>query len=332
MRNNKRNGGNLNELRLFTGRAHPELATEIADLLKVSLGGLRLDTFPDSETHVQIEESVRGKDIFIIQPTCPPVNENLMELLIMIDAFKRASAGPVTAIIPYYGYGRQDRKSTGREPISARLVADLLEIAGADRVVTMDLHASQIQGFFNIPVDHLTAITTIAQYYREKKLSSAVVVSPDVGRAKVAEKYAQILDLPMVLMHKRRDGVGGKKVEVVEIVGDVKGKTPIIVDDLIAGGSIIGQARTLVRAGSEPVYIAATHGILVGNALELLAEDCVRELIVTNTVPVPEEKRRALPKLEVLSIAPLLAKVIKNVHEGKSVSEVFHEFGINFAV
>ncbi|MDP3725059.1 MAG: ribose-phosphate pyrophosphokinase [Nanoarchaeota archaeon] len=321
---------NQNGLRLFAGRAHPELATEIAKLLDVSLGKIHLATFPDSETHAQIEESVRGTDIFIIQPTCAPVNENLMELLIMIDAFRRASAGPITAIIPYYGYGRQDRKSTGREPISARLVADLLETAGTNRVVTLDLHASQIQGFFTIPVDHLTAITTIVEHYRKKDLSNAVVVSPDVGRAKLAEKYAQLLNLPFVLMHKRREGVGGVQVKVIEIVGGVKGKTPIIVDDLIAGGSIIQQARALVEAGSKPAYIAATHGILVGHALKLLGEDCVREVVVTNTVPIPPGKR--IPKLQVLSIAPLLAKVIQNVHEGKSVSKVFHEFGIDFAV
>ncbi len=317
---------------IFSGRAHPALAESIAKHLKIPLGKILINTFPDSEIHVQIEESVRGKEIFIIQPTCPPVNENLMELLIMADGLKRNSAGPITAVIPYYGYGRQDRKSTGREPVSARLVANLLQRAGVERVVSVDLHASQIQGFFDVPVDHLTAITTLARHYKTKNIQNAVVVSPDVGRAKLTEKYAAVLGLPMVLMHKRRDGVGGKQIEVAEIIGDVKDKTPIIVDDLIAGGSIIKQARALAKAGAKPVYIAATHGILVGNALELLNENCVEEVAVTDTVPVSEEKQRALPKLKVLSIAPLLAEVIANIHEKKSVSEVFKKFGITFAV
>ncbi len=319
-------------LRLFSGRAHPELAEEIATLLGVSLGEIHLTTFPDSETHVQIDESIRGADIFIIQPTSLPVNQNLMELLVMLDAFRRASAGTVTAVVPYYGYARQDRKSTGREPISARLVADLLTRAGADRVVSVDLHVAQIQGFFEVPMDHLTAMTTFVNYLRGCDLSNAVIVSPDVGRAKVAEKYAGILHLPMALMHKRRSGIGGAEVEVSEIVGDVKGKTPIVVDDVIAGGSIYKQTRALADAGSEPCYLLATHGVLVGKAMQLLADPCIREVIVTNTVPVPESKRTELPKLRVLSIAPLLASAIDNIFNCQSVSKVFLDEAVDFAV
>jgi ribose-phosphate pyrophosphokinase len=327
-----RTGTAKRRMRLFSGRAHPELAKEIAGLLGVSLGQILVSTFPNSETLVQIEESVRGADIFIIQPTCHPANENLMELLIMLDAFKRASAGQITAVVPYYGYARQDRKATGREPISARLVADLLTTAGANRVVSVDLHVAQIQGFFSIPMDHLTAMTTIVHYIRQKDLSRAIVVTPDVGRAKLAEKYASRLGLPMALMHKRRQGVGGREVEVLEIVGDVRGKTPIVVDDEIAGGSIIQQAMALAQAGAEPAYVAVTHGVLVGNALERLQHECIREVIVTNTVPVPAEKQERLPKLRVLSIAPLLARVIRNIENHKSVSKVFADEKVEFAV
>lgn len=320
------------DLRLFTGRAHPGLAKEIADLLGVPLGLVHLNTFPDTETHVQIEESVRGADVFLVQPTCAPVNETLMELLIMLDAFRRASAGQLTAVIPYYGYARQDRKSTGREPISARLVADLLTTAGANRVVSVDLHVAQIQGFFDIPMDHLTAATTIINYLKTKDLQDAIVVSPDAGRAKLAEKYAGALGLPIAYMHKRRGGVGGREVEALEIVGDVRGKTPVLVDDVIAGGSIVQQARALLKAGAFPSYIAVTHGVFVGQSLERLNEECVREVIVTNTVPVPDEKRMRLPKLQVLSIAPLLATVIRNIHCYESVSQVFLEHKVEFAV
>jgi len=322
----------VRDLRLFSGRAHPGLSKEIADLLGVPLGQIHFNTFPDTETHVQIEESVRGADVFIIQPTCAPVNENLMELLIMLDAFRRASAGQLTAVIPYYGYARQDRKSTGREPISARLVADLLTTAGADRVVSVDLHVAQIQGFFDIPMDHLTAATTIINYLKTKDLNNAIVVSPDAGRAKLAEKYAGALDLPIAYMHKRRSGIGGSEVEALEIVGDVQGKTPVLVDDVIAGGSIIQQARALYKAGANAAYIAVTHGVLVGQSLVRLNEECVREVIVTNTVPVPDEKRVLIPKLHVLSIAPLLATVIRRIHCYESVSQVFASQKVEFAV
>jgi ribose-phosphate pyrophosphokinase len=320
------------DFRLFSGRANPTLAKEIAAILGVDLGKIIIRPFPNSETCVQIEESIRGTDIYIIQPTCQPANENLMELLIMIDAMKRASARQITAVIPYYGYGRQDRKSTGREPISAKLVANLLTVAGASRVVAVDLHVAQIQGFFDIPADHLTAVTTLANYFKEKRIENGVIVSPDVGRAKLAEKYVDILGLPMAFMHKRRTGVGGQEVRAVEIVGDVKDKTPIMTDDEIAtGGTIYEQVKALEKAGAYPAYISATHPVLVGPVLERLSYSAIREVVVTDTIPVPEEKRLG-GKIKVISIAPLLAEAILRIHQCRSVSQVFFEQKIVFPV
>ena len=320
-----------NDFKLFCGRANPGLAQEVAERLGVSLGDIRINTFADSEVHVQIEESIRGKDIYIVQSTCAPVNENLMELLVMLDAFRRASARQITAITPYYGYARQDHKSTGREPISARLVADLITTAGADRLISVDLHATQIQGFFHIPMDHLTAVPILASYLRENTIENAIIVSPDVGRAKLADKYAELLGLPIVLMNKRRSGVGGHQMEVLEIVGDVKGKTPILIDDVIASGSIFKHAEALVKAGSQKVCIAVTHPVLAGLALERLSNPAIKEVVVTNTIPVPEEKRLG-GKVKVLSIAPLLAQVIQRIHKHLSVSQVFTEENILFPV
>ena len=325
--------GDQNELRLFTGRAHPGLGKEIADILGVALGKIQISTFPDTETWVQVDESVRESDVFILQPTGPPVNDNLMELLVMLDAFKKASAASITTVIPYFGYAKQDRKSTGREPISARLAADILICAGADRVVSIDLHVPQIQGFFSIPMDHLTALTTLVKYLRGKDLSNAVVVAPDAGRADVAEKYAGLLDLPMALMNKRRRGPGGTAPEVVALVGDVRGKTPIIIDDMIStGGTISSSAKALTAEGANPCYIAATHGVLVGNALQTLNHESIREVVVTNSVPISDEKRALQPKLSVLTIAPLLAEVIRRIYNGESVSHVFRQAELEFPV
>ena len=283
-----------NELRLIAGRANPELAKEIAAELGVCLCDIRITTFADSETHVQIEESVRGKDVFIIQPTCQPVNENLMEQLIIIDACRRASARQITAIVPYFGYARQDHKSTGREPVTAKMVADILTTAGVDRVIAVDLHAPQIQGFFSIPMDHLTAVPIVAIYFKKKKFKEAVIVSPDAGRVKMAEKYTDILQLPMVVMTKRRKGIGGKELEFYNVVGNVAGKTAIVIDDVISGGSIIKEMDTLLKAGAKEVYLAITHPILVGAATESLRASPIKELIVANTVPVPKEKKQAV--------------------------------------
>lgn len=304
---------------------------EISQILGVELGQISIQTMSDSETHVQIEESVRGAEIYLIQPTCEPVNESLMELLIIIDAMRRASADQITAVIPYYGYGRQDHKSTGREPLSARLTADLLTNAGADRIVSVDLHAPQIQGFFNKVSDHLTAVTTIAHHLRQRDLSNAVIVAPDVGRAKLAEKYTDLLGLPMVLMHKRRHGVGGSSATVETVVGDIKGKDPILIDDLIASGSIHQQADALMEQGAEPAIISVTHPVLIGDSLDLLIRPSIKEVLVTNTIPVPQN-RRANGMIKVISIAPLLASAILRIHQRQSVSEVFSQQNLLFPV
>ena len=320
-----------NELRLISGRANPELAKEIASALTVPLCDININTFADSETHVQLEESVRGKDVFIIQPTCQPVNENLMELLIIIDACRRASARQITAIVPYYGYARQDHKSTGREPVTAKLVADILSTAGVNRVVSVDLHATQIQGFFSIPMDHLTAVPIMANYLKKKEFKDAVIVSPDAGRTKMAEKYTDILQMPMVVMTKRRKGVGGKELEFTDIVGNIKGKTAIVIDDVIASVSIVNEVEILLKAGAKEIYMAITHPILVGPAVASLSASSIKELIVTNTVPVPKEKL-ANGKVKVLSIAPLLAKVSSSIHGNRSVSQIFREEHMVFTV
>ena len=320
------------DFRLFTGRANPGLGKEIGSILGVELGKIAIATFPDSEIHVQIEESIRGADIYIVQPTCEPVNDNLMELLIVMDALKRASARQITAVIPYFGYARQDHKSTGREPISAKLVANLLASAGADRIISVDLHATQIQGFFDIPFDHLTALATLASYLKEKHVENGVIVSPDVGRAKFAEKYADLLELPMALMHKRRAGVGGTDVEVkAEIIGDVRGRTPIIIDDLIASGSIYKHADSLVAEGANPAYISITHPVLTDDSTQRLNRPSIQEIVTTNTIPVPAEKQID-GKVSVLSIAPLLAEAILRIHKHKSVSKVFLDQQVIFPV
>ena len=319
------------ELRLITGRANPELAIEIASILGVSLCDTRISTFADSETHVQVEESLRGKDVFIIQPTCPPVNENLMELLVTIDACRRASAKQITAIVPYYGYGRQDHKTTGREPITAKLVADIITVAGANRVVSVDLHAAPIQGFFNIPMDHLTAVPMLAVYFKKPKFKDAVIVSPDLGGTKLAEKYTDILHLPMAVMTKRRRGIGGKDVEFFVSMGNVKGKTVIITDDVITSGSTMRLVDILLDSGAKDVYMSITHPILAENALKRIRESPVKQIIVTNTIQVPLAKRLN-GKIKVLSIAPLLAKAILNIHLNRSVSQIFKEQHIIFPV
>ncbi len=320
------------DFRLFAGRANPALAQEISAILGVELGKISIGPFPNSETRVQIEESIRGTDIYLVQPTCQPANEYLMELLITIDAMKRASARQITAIIPYFGYARQDHKTTGREPISAKLVANLLTTAGANRIIAIDLHVPQIQAFFDIPLDHLTAVTTLANYFKDKEVENGVVVAPDAGRAKLAEKYADILSLPLAIMHKRRSGVDGQRVEFVELVGDVSGKTPIVIDDEIAtGGSIYQQAKALTAAGANPAYISIAHAVLVGPALERLKHPAIREVVTTNTIPILPEKQLN-GKIKVLSIAPLLAEAILRIHSHRSVSQVFLDQQLIFPV
>ena len=311
----------LSGMKLFSGTGNPELAKEIADHLGLELGRLRISRFADGETYVKFDESVRGVDAFVIQPTCPPVDTNLVELLILIDALRRASADRITAVIPYYGYARQEKKDAPREPITAKLIADILAASGANRVITMDLHADAIQGFFNIPVDHLTAISMFTNYYQEKGLKDIVVVSPDEGRVKKVRKVVTRLNAPLAVGYKHHPGHGVS--EVTHLAGDVAGKIPIIIEDIIStGGSIIECVDALLEHGCKPeIYVAATHGVLVGPACERLARKEIKEVIVTNTIPIPEEYTKG--NLKVLSVAPLFAEAVRRVHENESINSLF---------
>jgi ribose-phosphate pyrophosphokinase len=306
------------QLRIFSGSAHPELAIEIATILDVPLGQSQTTHLPDSEIHVKVTEVVRGQDIFLIQPCSVPVTDNFMELLLFLDAFRRASVNSVSVVIPYFPYARQERMAQGRESISARVVANALERTGADRVIFVDIHARAIQGFFTIPVDPLSAIPLLSQYFNKSEYDNAVIVSPDVGRASMAGKYAEILNFPLVVMHKRRDSFA--ETTTTHVVGDIKGRRPIIIDDLIAGGSVLKQINVLYDRGAVgKTCFAITHPVLLPNALEILANDeRIEKLVVTNTIPVPEEKRG--DKIEVLSIAPMLADIIDRIHECDSIS------------
>ncbi|NLN69767.1 MAG: ribose-phosphate diphosphokinase [Chloroflexi bacterium] len=307
-------------LRIFSGNAHPELAQEIATILNVPMGRSKTTIFPDSETHVTIDEVVRGQDIFIVQPCSTPVNEHLMELLLYLDAFRRASVHSVSVLMPYFPYARQDRMAKGREAISARVVVNLLETLGADRVVYMDIHNTAIQGFFNIPVDPLSAIPVLASYFKQERFKNYVIVSPDVGRADVAGKYAELTDLPLVVMHKRR--TSAKETHTTHVVGDIRGKSPIIIDDLMASGSVMRQLDALYNAGAVgKAYFSVTHPVLLPSAIQYLNEDDrIEKLVVTNTIHIPPEKR--VPKLEIVSIAPLMAKIIDRIYHGTSLSDL----------
>lgn len=303
---------------IFAGTAHPDLAMEVASNLGVQLGRSKTTHFPDTEIHVMVEEVVRGKDVFLIQPCSMPVNDNLIELLLYLDAFRRASVHSVTAVIPYYPYARQERMAKGREAISARVVANLLETQGADRVIFVDIHASAVQGFFNIPVDPLSAIPILANYFKDKNFKNAAIVSPDVGRASIAGKYAELLNLPLVVMQKRR--MGSNHVKTTHVVGNIKGRQPIVIDDLIASGSVISQLDVLYDHGAVgKTWFSITHPVLLPSAVSGIEnESRVGKVVVTNTIPVPPEKRH--PKLEVLSIAPLLAEIINRIHNEISIS------------
>ncbi len=310
------------KLMLFSGTSSPELGKEIADCLGVRLGQVKLSQFSNGEMYVRFLESVRGADIFLVQTMCEPVNNHLMELLIMIDALKRASAERISAVIPHYGYARQDKKTEGREPITAKLVADLLTTAGADRVLTMDLHAGQIQGFFDMPVDHLTALPALTDYFSSKNIKDLVVVSPDVGRVKVAKKYADKLGAGLAILHKTRPA--HNEVEIGQVVGDVSGRTALLVDDMIdTAGTITAGVDTVVKAGAKQVFACATHGILSGPAVDRINASPMEELVLTNTLPTPGSD--AMPKLKVLSIAQIFAQTILNVYEDESVSAIFEE-------
>lgn len=307
-------------LMLFSGTANPELGQEISRHLKVGLGQVQISRFADSEIYVRFLESVRGAHAFVIQPLCQPVNDNIMELLIMIDALKRASVEAVSAVVPYYGYSRQDKKTLAREAITAKLVADLLVTAGTDRVLTMDLHAGQIQGYFNVPVDHLTALPLLAGYFKTKEIDDLIVVSPDVGRVKSTKKLADVMNADMAVLSKRRPA--HNVAEIGYVIGDVKDKNAIVVDDMIdTGGSILRGVEALKRAGAKDIYVGCTHPIFSGNAIENLNLAQIKELVVTNTIPISIDKQ--IDKMTVLSVGSVFAKTIKNVYENKSVSEIF---------
>ena len=305
---------------LFSGNANRALSQEIADYLGVPLGEAEVSRFADGEILVQIFENVRGADVFVIQPTCRPVNENLMELLVIIDALKRASAWRVTAVMPYYGYGRQDRKVQPRVPITAKLVADLLTAAGVQRVLTMDLHAGQIQGFFTTPVDHLFAAPVLLQYFQERMLGDAVVVSPDAGGVERARAFAKRLDTSLAFIDKRR--TGPNEAKVMHIVGEVEGRDVIIVDDMIdTGGTLLQAVPALLEKGAKRIFASCTHPVLSGPAVERIEGSALEEVVVTNTIPLPED--RVSKKLTVLSVAPLLGEAISRIHKEESVSRLF---------
>jgi ribose-phosphate pyrophosphokinase len=307
-------------LQVFSGNANPQLAQEIVGHLNLNLGRALVSSFKNGETRIKIEENVRGSDVFVVQPTCSPVDHHLMELLFMIDALKRASAQRITAVIPYYGYAKQEKKTSGREPISAKLVANLIATAGAHRVLTMDLHAPAIEGFFDIPVDHLQASPLLADYFRELNLPNVVVVSPDAGGVGRANHFRERIGAGIAIIAKQRPEPDVS--EVLEIVGDVEGKTAIIVDDMIStGGTLSEAALGLKKRGAEAVYACATHGIFAANALHLIGESVLHETVVTNTIPLPQDTTRA--NVRVISVAALFAEAIMRIHKDLSLSALF---------
>lgn len=313
--------GTTGGIKVFSGNANRALAKEICHELRCDLGRAQTARFSDGEFNFQIEENVRGADVFIVQPTCPPTDSHLMELLVMLDAFRRSSAERLTAVLPYYGYARSDKKDRPRVPIAAKMVANLIRTAGADRVVTIDLHAAQIQGFFDIPVDHLYAAPVMIRHYQEHPLPNLTVVAPDTGGAERARAYAKRLDADLALCDKRRDKPN--VAEVMNVVGDVKGRTCLIVDDMCdTGGSITKVSQALKEAGAERVHACFTHPVLSGRASMHLGNSCIEQIAVTNTIPL-NSKAAELKNITVLSIAPLLAKAIKSIHEETSVSSLF---------
>jgi ribose-phosphate pyrophosphokinase len=311
----------MDELKVFTGNAHPALAQAICTYLKIPLGKAEVFEFTNENIFVRILENVRERDIFVVQPLSSPVNKNLVELLIMIDAFKRASAGRITAVIPYYAYGRTDKKDQPRVPITARLIADLLTTAGAGRVLTMDLHAAQIQGFFNIPVDELTALFILSNYWKEKKLDNLVVVATDIGISARARDMAAKLGAPLAIIEKRRIG-NADATETLDIIGHVEGMRALTIDDEIdTAGSLVGAAKTLLEHGATEVYSCCTHPVFSGQAVERIAKSPVKEVVVTDTLP--SDKKNKLDKITVLSIAPLFGEAINRIHTGLSVGALF---------
>jgi ribose-phosphate pyrophosphokinase len=312
---------NYGDLKIFSGRAHPGLAREICAYLGIPLGELTLYNFSDGEDYCQIDENVRGADVFVVQPTCSPVNDSVMELLILLDAFRRSSASRITAVMPYFGYARQDKKDKPRVPIAAKLMADLLTAAGADRILTMDLHAAQIQGFFNIPVDHLFAAPVILDAIRKIETEELVIVSPDVGGLTRARAIAKRLDAALAVIDKRR--TGKNETEILNVVGEVEGKDALILDDIIdTAGTLVQAEAALRRQGARRTYAAAVHGVFSGPALERIEGSRLQTLLVTNTIPV-EAAAAKCPRIRALSVAPLLGEAIQRIHDGASVSSLF---------
>lgn len=312
--------GAFADYKVFTGNSHVALAEEIAAIMGKPLGKATVTKFSDGEIAMNLWETVRGTDCYIVQSTCNPVNDNLMELLIMIDAMKRASAGRINAVIPYYGYARQDRKAKARDPITAKLVADLLVAAGADRVLSMDLHAAQIQGYFNIPVDHLLGMPVIAKYFQQKQLDDVVIVSPDHGSVTRARNFAQYLNCPIAIVDKRRPEPN--KSEIMHIIGNIEDRNCILIDDMIdTAGTITNAANAIKEMGARAVYAAATHPVLSGPATERLKNSAIEELVLLNTIPLPEEKQ--LDKFKTLSVAPLFAEAMLRIYTNDSISKLF---------
>ncbi|HVV36339.1 MAG TPA: ribose-phosphate diphosphokinase [Acidimicrobiales bacterium] len=312
----------VKKLKIFSGRSHTALAEEIADCLGVPLGSANLKTFPNGEIKCQFTENIRGSDVFIIQSHCGEINASIMENMILLDAAKRASAKRITAVLPYYGYARQDRKAAGREPITAKLVADMLTVAGADRIMTIDLHSGQIQGFFDGPFDHLVAMPVLLDYIRNNAPGDVVVCAPDAGGVKLADRYARHLGADLVFVQKRRDTKGDGAVEAIDMVGEVDGRCCVLIDDMIdTAGTITAAAELLSKRGATEVWVAATHLILSDPATERLKNSSIARVVGTNTIPLPPE--RQLPIIEQLSVAPLIAEVISAVFEDQSVSEIF---------
>ncbi|MCL0052400.1 ribose-phosphate pyrophosphokinase [Peptococcaceae bacterium] len=310
-------------LKIFSGNSNKQLALDICSYLGVPLGASEVSRFSDMEIQVRIDESVRGADVFVIQPTSTPANEHLMELLIMIDALRRASARRITAVIPYYGYARQDRKTRARAPITAKLVANLIYAAGARRVITMDLHAGQIQGFFDIPVDHLPGVPILAEYFSKKDIDDLVVVSPDIGGVTRSRDLAEHLSVPLAIIDKRRPEPNVAKI--INVIGDIEGKRVVMIDDIIdTAGTITKGAETLIERGAKEIYVCCTHPVLSGPAIDSLKKSPIREVVVTDTILVPEEKR--FEKMTILSVAPIIGEAIIRIHEDLSVSKLFTSF------
>jgi len=312
----------MTNLMVFAGRKHPELARKISDYLGVPLGNRTIDLFPDGELHVKLEEDVRGRDMFIIQPTCDPINTSIMELLVLMDCARRASAQRVTAVIPYFGYARQDRKDEGRVPITAKLVANLIATAGANRVLTMDLHAAQIQGFFDVPVDNLLAEPILSRHFTEKQLGDVALVSPDVGNVKRARMYAERMGGQLAIIDKRR--ISGSDIETGSLIGDIEGKTVIMMDDMISTANTVCNAAELCKEkGAKQIFVGATHAVLCDPAAERLKKAPIEEVVVTDTLPIPTDKIDAIGKLKVLTVSALIGEAIHRIHNDQSVSSLF---------